>query len=450
MRVFRLLLVLWILLLLESVSFAEIRVETGHKRAGLNFTFEAVPAPADNDAVSSARISLVDGELSPNSGGLKKLQDGCVPSGDDQPSENLFFGDGTQGGRIQIDLGEVIPVQQIVTYSWHTGSRAPQVYKVYMADGTEKGFNPGPGKGTEPATCGWTFIVSVDTRPSQEDLSGQYGVSIHDSSGAIGSFRYLLFDTTVTEKDDPFGNTFYSEIDVIEAGGPLPHAIAATRFEPVLISSEAEGGKFQFTIDATDAPDLKDWSQKDLMPLVQQWYPCLVRMLPSEGYQAPTDIIFRFRTDAGDIPAYAIDSVVHLNAQWFLGELDREALGAVVHEMVHLVQNYGLANDTNSNPTPTPGWLVEGIADYIRWFLYEPQTKGAAIPKDRVSAVNYDSSYRVSGNFLNWVMENYDKEIVRKLNAAAREGRYTGRVWKEWTGKTVEELGREWKEWLER
>jgi hypothetical protein len=25
----------------------------------------------------------------------------------------------------------------------------------------------------------------------------------------------------------------------------------------------------------------------------------------------------------------------------------------------------------------TPGWVVEGIPDYIRWFLYEPQSHGA-------------------------------------------------------------------------
>jgi hypothetical protein len=24
-----------------------------------------------------------------------------------------------------------------------------------------------------------------------------------------------------------------------------------------------------------------------------------------------------------------------------------------------------------------PGWLVEGIPDYIRWFQYEPQSHGA-------------------------------------------------------------------------
>jgi hypothetical protein len=41
-------------------------------------------------------------------------------------------------------------------------------------------------------------------------------VSISDTDGALGKYRYLLFDVSSTENDDDFGNTFYSEIDVIE------------------------------------------------------------------------------------------------------------------------------------------------------------------------------------------------------------------------------------------
>jgi hypothetical protein len=46
------------------------------------------------------------------------------------------------------------------------------------------------------------------------------------------------------------------------------------------------------------------------------------------------------------------------------------------------------------------------------------------------------------------VTKKYDKEIVRKLNAAMREGRYTEALWKEITGKSAEELGQEWKQTL--
>ncbi len=59
------------------------------------------------------------------------------------------------------------------------------------------------------------MIAFVDTR-DPEDEGGQYGVSIRDFSGTLGAFRYLLFDFFEAENDDPWGNTFYSEIDVIQ------------------------------------------------------------------------------------------------------------------------------------------------------------------------------------------------------------------------------------------
>jgi hypothetical protein len=41
-------------------------------------------------------------------------------------------------------------------------------------------------------------------------------VNISDTAGPLGKFRYLLLDVRETENDDPFGNTFYCEIDVVE------------------------------------------------------------------------------------------------------------------------------------------------------------------------------------------------------------------------------------------
>ncbi len=85
---------------------------------------------------------------------------------------------------------------------------------LFASDGSDPKFNPEPDSRTDPASCGWKLIATVDTRPKQGDPGGQYGVSIADSSGALGKFRYLLFDVVPTETDDPWGNTFFSEIVV--------------------------------------------------------------------------------------------------------------------------------------------------------------------------------------------------------------------------------------------
>lgn len=433
--------------LLTAVCHAEVKVATGYSAAGSGFTFPSISAPADNDAATGAQFAIVDGARDPNGGDHAVLHDGRVPSGPDQPSANFFFRQADDGGRLRIDLGSVISVKQVGSYSWHAGPRGPQVYKLYAADGTAFGFKPEPKKGTDPTAVGWKLVARVDTRPSDGDGAGQHGVAITDSTGVIGKFRYLLFDIARTEDRDPFGNTFYSEIDVIDTNGPAPTSTVA---KPILKTFDAEGGKFHFTIDATDAADLAEWSEKELKPVVQQWYPRIVAMLPSEGYRATTEFTLRFRSDMGKTPASADVAGVNLNTDWFRGELQREACGAVVHELVHVVQNYWWhARRTNPHPTANPGWLVEGIADYIRWFLYEPQSKGAEITQGNFARASYDSSYRITGNFLNWVTQTCGKDIVRKVNATAREGKYTDQLWKDLTGKSLQELNGEWRKFHE-
>jgi hypothetical protein len=209
-------------------------------------------------------------------------------------------------------------------------------------------------------------------------------------------------------------------------------------------------GGYQYEFQSAAAPDLSEWMHKELVPVVQEWYPKIVKLLPSEGYEAPTNIIIRFRADMRGTPASASGNRINCNAEWFKRELNREARGSVVHEMVHVVQQYGRARRDNPDATRTPGWLVEGIADYIRWFLYEPQTKGAEITARNLSRAKHDASYRVTGNFLNWVVQKYDTNIVQKLNTAARQGKYSEDLWKEHTGKSLPELSDEWKQGHER
>lgn len=438
--------VVTVLLLIASIECqAEIKIAIGHSETNAGFTFPGIPAPANNDAATSAQFQVVDGQRDPNGGDLAVLHDGRVPGSEDQPAQNYFFRAGTAGGRIRIDLGRVISIKQVSSYSWHGGPRGPQVYTLYAADGTAEGFHGEPKTGTDPAKSGWKQIAAVDTRPKEGDGAGQHGVTISDSAGLIGQFRYLLFDIARTEDRDNFGNTFYSEIDVIDANAPAPTSIVQ---KPIVKTFEAEDGKFKFIVDATDAPDLVEWTEKKLKPVVIEWYPKVVGLLPSEGYQAPTTVTFRFRSDMRGTPASAAGAGVNLNTPWFRRELEGEACGAVVHELVHVVQNYWGRRGQPRAQT-TPGWIVEGIADYVRWFLYEPQSRGAEITKGNFAKANYDSSYRITANFLNWVTQTCDKEFVRKLNAAAREGRYDESLWKDWTGKTVEELGGEWKQFHE-
>lgn len=432
-------------------SASHIKVTIDHNdadEASAGFKFEHVPPPQVNDAAAKLMFEVVGGELDSFNGGLAKLTDGKLPSEEDAPGENLFFAAGGYGGRLLLDLGKVISVKQINTYSWHPSSRGPQVYTVYGADGSGSDFEAKP-KQTDLTQHGWTLIARVNTTSQFGHRGGQYGVSISSTNDSTGKFRYLLFDCATTEDEDAFGNTFYGEIDVVDANASeAPKTVADTKLAGRTF--ESDGGKYQITIDPAGAPDLSDWSFETLAPVVQDWYPKLIAALPSEGFVPAQHVTIRIEEELRNgTPAWTVGSRIDLNGKWFRNNLKGEAVGAVIHELVHVVQRQYWRARREPDAEPIPGWLVEGIPDYLRFFKFEPQSHGADdiwLKRQRFSSLRYDKSYRVTANFLNWVSEKYDPEIVVKLNAAGRLGEYKPDLWKAATQKSVEELGAEWLE----
>jgi len=425
--------------------FAGVQTVVGHNaddQATPGFAFTNVPPPARNDAATPAKFAVLSGAPDENSGGLEMLSNGKLPTEADSPGENFFFAAGTPGGRIQVDLGRAVAIKQVNTYSWHPSSRGPQVYKVYASEGTVDGFEAKPGKDADLEKGGWKFIAAVDTRVKGEEDGGQYGVSLSDADGTVGKYRYLLFDIAPTETADGFGNTFYSEIDVVEKDAPVESAAPVTVAPLVVHTAD---GYATISIDTAKAPELKDWAEQKLAPALVEWYPKIVAMMPSDGFEAPKKFSVTLRP--GDGVAFTSGTRIVVNSTWLDGQLKGEAVGSVIHEAVHVVQQYGGGWRKRN---PAPGWLTEGIPDYIRFFKYEPQSHGADMiyfKRHSQRNLNYDGLYRVSANFLNYVVEHYDPDQVflKKVNAACRQGDYTDELWKKLTGKTLAELNDEWK-----
>ncbi|MCA9171489.1 MAG: hypothetical protein KDB23_27665, partial [Planctomycetales bacterium] len=422
----------------------ELNVVIRHNVAGAAtpaFDLRFMAAPSTDDLAAQAKLTLLTGERDPNGGELSRLQDGAVPESDDQPSRNFFFRAGGSAGRILVDLNQLSEVAQINTYSWHSGSRGPQVYTLYAASGAD-GFNPQDTSQPDLVAAGWTRLADVDTRPASGTAGGQYGVSMFARRGALGKFRYLLFDIQPTDKDDPFGHTFFSEIDVI--GGPVAPSSAAD----LVYSFETDEGGYEVTIDTTATPDLTEWANTQLAPVVREWYPKIVNMLPGEGFEAPRAFNIKFN-ETNDGVAYCSGTEINCSSGWFRRNLQGEGKGSVVHEMVDVVKQYYGRRCSRRNADPramrTPIWLQEGIPDFIRWFLYEPQSRGAEINPRNLENARYDANYRISANFINWVVRHHDFDLIQKINHELRSGNYTGDLWKTTTGKTVEELGAEWR-----
>ncbi|GAA5482341.1 basic secretory protein-like protein [Haloferula sargassicola] len=427
---------------------AEVKVTTAHTGDDDAFQSDTVDSPATNDAATDATFKMIAGQADPNGGGLAVLHDGKIPGGADEPRSNFFFSAAGKGGRILVDLGKPIEIGAIATYSWHPGSRSAQKYSVFAADGSAEGFVAEPGEGS-PADQGWTLLAEVDT---SDEEPGQQAVRLTPTAGkSVGNFRYVLFDIGKNPKGDVFNDTFYSEIDIVDAAGPELVKVE----KPVKIKQEFDSkhGEFHYTLDVTEAPDLQQWCAEHLIPVMDEWYPKIIEMLPVEGVTPSKDITFTLKNTTDlpgylrGVPAYASGNSVVFNAGFMRDQQTGEAIGAGVHEVVHVVQFGGGGERRRERPRHgrrPPTWVTEGVADYIRWFLYEPESKGAEITKRNFERASYDSSYRVTANFFDWVIKHYEKDLMRKLNVATHEGYYDD-LWKEWTGKSVEELNEEWK-----
>ncbi len=425
---------------------AETEVLVQSSEDAAHFQFEVIAPPAINDAGAKAKWKVIAGKVDGNSGLIDRLHDGRIPVSADDPASNFFFAAGTSEGLIAVDLEQAIDVSQIVTYSWHTDSRAPQVYSVFGATGDEEDFAfPESPSAAEESPC-WTKLADVDTRGRKHE-GGQHAVRLTNPDASLGKFRHLLFAVKATEPGNRFSHTFFSEIDVISGDGKALQRVSAPEARELKFATTDQA--YRFTIDTTQAQELEEWTSAELQPVIVEWYPKIVAMLPSENFEAPTDVRFRYLRDSEmkGIPAFASGNTVSLNAEWFRGQLQGEARGAVVHEMVHIVQKYPGRGRRNRDISIPPGWIVEGIPDYIRWFLYEPETGGAKLSPERLKNAKHDASYRTSANFIDWVIRSHPSEgrILERLNAAARNGEYSVDTWKQLTGKTEQELAEEWR-----
>jgi hypothetical protein len=231
-------------------------------------------------------------------------------------------------------------------------------------------------------------------------------------------------------------------------GEPKSAAVRAIRIRPgaeprgllvvreIEIVSEPPIAQFrypvEFVVDVSDAPEMKEWAE-NAARVCERAYPMISEELRSDGFQPPRFVTMTLKTSYRGVAATSGRRITG-SVKFFKEHPDD--VGAMVHETVHVVQRYRSRGN--------PGWLVEGVADYVRFFKFEP---GKLRPLNPERA-RYNQSYKVTAAFLAYLTETYDKEIVRKLNRVMREGRYKEEVFQELTGKPLQDLGEEWRESL--
>ncbi|MBA2113492.1 basic secretory protein-like protein [Bremerella alba] len=181
-------------------------------------------------------------------------------------------------------------------------------------------------------------------------------------------------------------------------------------------------------VDVSEVPELKEWGDNSAK-LIKQWHPKITQMLQQEGFAPPHEVRVVFKKDMDGV-AHTIGNQIVIAGNWVKQHPDDT--GMVVHELVHVIQAY---------PRGGPFWLVEGIADYIRFYKYEPQTRLRGINPQRQS---YRDGYRTSAQFVAW-LEKTHPGIVQKINEAIRKQEFQNAMIREATGKHVEQL---WDEFI--
>jgi len=204
-----------------------VRIESGTGTAA--FQFRTIEPPSHQDYADASRgfakIDVVAGSLHVTapvpSGPVDVLLDGRGQSKADSPAESAFFDDNATG-LLLLDLGQPITISKINSYSWHQNrlieNRVRAVQKFTLFGHAGDGLLSLDGAF---ADHGWTQIARVNSddffRVVQPiDRPTQQACSITGAHGAIGRYRYLLWQAEPTQTLNllHFNNTFYAEFDV--------------------------------------------------------------------------------------------------------------------------------------------------------------------------------------------------------------------------------------------
>jgi hypothetical protein len=195
-------------------------------------------------------------------------------------------------------------------------------------------------------------------------------------------------------------------------------------------------------VDVSDFPEGKAWGEA-AKAVVQEWYGPITQLLATDGrdvitgekkgkpFDAPKTITIVIKKTI-DPPAYASGGTITVNGKWITQH--PEDLGMMVHELTHVIQQY-------PGSRTTPGWLVEGVADYIRWWRYEPElhaTSGRT--KINFEKAKFTDSYRTTGMWLAWASRKYNMSLVPALDKAMRDREDPMPVFQKLTGKSAQEL----------
>ena len=207
--------------------------------------------------------------------------------------------------------------------------------------------------------------------------------------------------------------------------------VAAIRLcSPACYAAERDAlAALEIVVDTSKSPEMAGWAAR-AKAVGEKNYPLICRQLASPSFRPPAKV--RLIVEPRKGVAATSGAVIRCSAAYF--QTHPDDLGAIVHELCHVVQAYG--------KNRVPGWVTEGIADYVRWFCYEPPERRPRINPQRAK---YTDGYRNTAAFFDWIVRSKNPSFVRRLNEAARDNRYSERLFQQYAGRPLDPL---WSEFL--
>jgi hypothetical protein len=184
----------------------------------------------------------------------------------------------------------------------------------------------------------------------------------------------------------------------------------------------------KIVLDLHEAPEVARWAD-GAKRLCEDWYAIIYDMLYPTGQPLARRITIHFKDPIRTVAyTFAQQGEITISANWV--KKHPEDIGMVIHELTHVVQNYPESKGVNIF------WIGEGVADYVRYFEFEPE-KPFKIDRKHT----YRDGYGTAAAFLDWVERTHGPHVIEKLNARLAIGAYTEELFEDYAR---EPLGTLW------
>ena len=164
--------------------------------------------------------------------------------------------------------------------------------------------------------------------------------------------------------------------------------------------------------------------------LIETFFIVYPKLSAEYNLRTNKEVVFFVDTAYKGVAVTYFDGTVVFSSAWM--KEHPEDIDVVTHEVMHVVQNYG--NSVG------PVWLTEGIADYARYkFGIDNEGSKWTLP-DLKPTHHYKNSYRITARFFVWIENKVKSGSIRLIDQSLRDHTYNEEIWKNITGKNLDEL----------